>query len=72
MSNYQELLQQAKNLSAEEQLKLVGELISVVRNRVIDKSKKRSILDLEGLGKEIWQGIDAQEYVNQERGKCNG
>ncbi|MBO1048127.1 hypothetical protein VB711_13290 [Cronbergia sp. UHCC 0137] len=72
MSNYQELLQQAKNLSAEEQLKLVAELISVVRNRVIDKSKKRSILDLEGLGKEIWQGIDAQEYVNQERGKCNG
>jgi hypothetical protein len=72
MSNYQELLQQAKNLTAEEQLKLVAELISVVRNRVIDKSKKRSILDLEGLGKEIWQGIDAQEYVNQERGKCNG
>jgi|694.fasta_scaffold88190_1 hypothetical protein len=72
MSNYQELLQQAKNLTAEEQLKLVAELISVVRNRVMDKSKKRSILDLEGLGKEIWQGIDAQEYVNQERGKCNG
>lgn len=72
MSNYQELLQQAKNLTAEEQLKLVAELISVIRNRVIDKSKKRSILDLEGLGKEIWQGIDAQEYVNQERGKCNG
>jgi len=72
MSNYQELLEQAKNLTAEEQLKLVAELISVVRNRVIDKSKKRSILDLEGLGKEIWQGIDAQEYVNQERGKCNG
>jgi hypothetical protein len=66
------LLQQAKNLNAEEQLKLVAELISVIRNRVIDKSKKRSILDLEGLGKEIWQGIDAQEYVNQERGKCNG
>ena len=72
MSNYQELLEQAKNLTAEEQLKLVAELILVVRNRVIDKSKKRSILDLEGLGKEIWQGIDAQEYVNQERGKCNG
>jgi hypothetical protein len=72
MSNYQELLQQAKTLTAEEQLKLVAELISVVRNRVMDKSKKRSILDLEGLGKEIWQGIDAQEYVNQERGKCNG
>ena len=29
--------------------------------------KKRSIMELQGLGKEIWQGMDAQEYVNQER-----
>ena len=28
---------------------------------------KRSILGLKGLGKEIWEGTDAQEYVNQER-----
>ena len=25
---------------------------------------KRSILELRGLGKEIWQGIDAQTYVD--------
>ncbi|MDT7542365.1 MAG: hypothetical protein QOE33_2269 [Acidobacteriota bacterium] len=28
---------------------------------------KRSILELGGLGKEIWEGIDAQEYVNELR-----
>ena len=28
---------------------------------------KRSLSELRGLGKEIWQGIDAQEYVNQLR-----
>ncbi len=33
---------------------------------------KRSILELEGLGKEIWNGIDAGEYVNQERDSWNG
>lgn len=33
---------------------------------------KRSILELRGLGKEIWNGIDAQEYVNQERDLWNG
>jgi hypothetical protein len=27
----------------------------------------RSITELRGLGKEIWQGQDAQEYVDQER-----
>ena len=25
------------------------------------------LTDLKGLGKEIWQGIDAQEYINQLR-----
>ena len=28
---------------------------------------KRSLLELEGLGAEIWEGVDAQEYVNQLR-----
>lgn len=29
--------------------------------------RKRSITELRGLGKEIWTGIDAQEYINQQR-----
>jgi hypothetical protein len=28
---------------------------------------KHSIRELHGLGKEIWEGIDAQEYVNKLR-----
>ena len=28
---------------------------------------QRSIMELHGLGKEIWEGIDAQEYVNELR-----
>jgi hypothetical protein len=33
----------------------------------IENRQKRSLLELEGLGAEIWQGIDAQEYVNKLR-----
>jgi hypothetical protein len=33
---------------------------------------KHSILELEGLGKAIWQGIDAQQYVDQERDSWTG
>jgi hypothetical protein len=29
--------------------------------------RKRSLLELRGLGKEIWEGIDPVEYVAQER-----
>ena len=33
---------------------------------------KHSILELRGLGKEVWKDIDAQEYVNQERTAWHG
>jgi len=33
---------------------------------------RRSITELRGLGKDVWQGIDAQEYVNQERDAWDG
>jgi hypothetical protein len=32
-----------------------------------DKSQQRSILELRGLGAEIWQGVDAQQYVDELR-----
>lgn len=31
------------------------------------ESQTRSLLELEGLGAEIWQGMDAQRYVNELR-----
>jgi hypothetical protein len=32
-----------------------------------DEQHERSIMELHGLGAEIWQGIDAQQYVNEQR-----
>lgn len=34
--------------------------------------KKRSILELEGKGQEIWEGIDAQDHVDRERNSWIG
>jgi hypothetical protein len=28
---------------------------------------RRSVLELEGLGEEIWQGVDVEEYLRKER-----
>ena len=73
MSNYQELLQKAKSLTPEEQLKLVEDLSILIRQQLkMTPKPKRSILEVRGLGKEIWGNIDAQEYVNQERDSWNG
>ena len=54
-----------KLLTSHEQLKLV-ELIArkMARSKDAVKRPKRSIMELHGLGAEIWEGIDAQEYVS--------
>ncbi len=56
-----------KPLSAAERLELVESVVHDLGAEVSPQSKKRSILGLAGLGKEIWAGIDAQEYVNSLR-----
>jgi len=66
MSDYRQILTQVLTLTPEEQIQLVSELLPHIHRQVIPKPK-RSILELEGLGKQIWNHIDAQEYVNQER-----
>ncbi|HEY9864274.1 MAG TPA: hypothetical protein V6D21_08885 [Candidatus Obscuribacterales bacterium] len=69
MSTYSSVLTEVLRLTPDEQLRLISELLVYVRHRFQPKPK-RSILELEGLGEEIWHGIDAQEYreilLNQE------
>lgn len=58
--------QLALSLSREDQLRLIQELTANLEMTGTARSKA-SVLELGGLGKEIWEGIDAQEYVNRER-----
>ena len=62
----EELAQLVAELNPEEQMVLVELLRLLIDNR---KGEKHSIMELRGLGKEIWEGIDAQEYVDELRGK---
>jgi hypothetical protein len=43
-----------------------------VSDAVPPERGKRSILELDGLGREIWRGVDAQTYVDRERDSWNG
>lgn len=54
-------------LSMDEQLKLIKVLSSALQKSTGKKKTKDSIMALEGLGAEVWKGIDAQEYVRNER-----
>ncbi len=68
---YHEVLSRVQHLTPTDQLRLLDELATLVRRQATARTR-RSILELQGLGKEIWQGIDAQEYVNRERASWNG
>ena len=69
--SYESALQMASSLSRDEQLRLIQEL-AVQAGQGADSEPEHSIMELRGLGKEIWEEIDAQEYVNQERASWNG
>jgi hypothetical protein len=68
---YENVLQSVESLSRAEQLRLIADLAEHLRTQPA-AGRRRSILELQGLGKEIWQGIDAQEYVDRERAAWNG
>lgn len=71
---YESILQLAGSLSREEKLRLIRELTARTESskEKTGPEKNRSIVELSGLGAEIWNGIDAQEYVRSERASWNG
>jgi len=62
-----EILQQAKTLSGQERKELVKLLVDSLDVPEAVPRQQRRLSELRGLGKDIWEGIDAQEYVDQLR-----
>ncbi len=61
-----QIVEQARTLSVEERRELVKRLVDTLGEDGATE-EKHSLLELAGLGKEIWEGIDAQEYIDQLR-----
>ena len=71
VKTYQEVLSQVERLSPDDQLRLVEQLSGKLR-REMATTKAHRITELKGLGKEIWEEIDVQQYIDQERDSWNG
>lgn len=56
-----------ERLSPEDQLKLVEKLARQLRKTGIAVKKELDWKNLYGLGKGVWKGEDAQDYVNRLR-----
>lgn len=60
------IYKEISQLTSNEKIILLSKLVSEI-STCIDSARKVNIYDIKGVGKEIWKGIDAQEYVNKER-----
>ena len=63
---YRKLLDEVERLTQTDQLRLLEQIAVLIRRKAPGKPR-RSIMELQGLGKETWQDIDAQKYVDEER-----
>jgi plasmid stability protein len=45
----------------------VAQQVAQILSEALEAPKELSILELRGLGKEIWEGVDAAEYIRRER-----
>ncbi len=73
MSNYTyyEILSRIQSLTPEDQLKLLEDLVAIIRQQA-RAEPRHSVLEFEGVGQEAWKGINVQEYIDQERESWNG
>lgn len=71
-TSYYEILNQVHRLTPDEQRRLLEELAAIVRRNPVERPRRHSILELEGLGEEVWRGIDAKKYVDEERDSWDG
>ncbi len=67
------VLDYARQLTHAEQLRLLEDLAALIRQQAaVSEEPLHSLLELEGLGAEVWKGIDPQEYIEEERKSWRG
>jgi hypothetical protein len=61
------ILEEIRMLSLDERKQLMKLMVDMLSETPQTPSQKHSLRELRGLGKEIWEGIDAQDYIDQQR-----
>lgn len=62
---YEQIATEIQLLSKEQRKKLIALIVDSLT--VDEPEEKHSLLELEGLGAELWEGIDPQKYVDELR-----
>jgi hypothetical protein len=65
-TNTETIYKEISQLASNEKMILLSKLMLEI-SVYIERDRKVNIYDIKGIGKEVWEGIDAQAYVNKER-----
>jgi len=68
---YEQAKRSIEALGRADQLRLIAELVGRLSGE-LGCRPRRSLLELQGLGKGVWLGVDVDEYVRRERSSWNG
>ena len=68
---YHEAKRSVQALGPADQLRLIAELVGQLSGE-LQCQPGRSLLELQGLGKSLWQEVNFDEYLRRERSSWNG
>ena len=68
---YYDLLDRINRLSRSERLRLLKAL-AISLEEGPEERPRPNLMDLEGLGKELWSDVDVDTYIDKERASWNG
>lgn len=64
---FEDYVKGIERLRPDEQLNLIEIISARLKTNLRRKKVRHSVMELDGLGAQIWKGVDAQQYVNKER-----
>jgi len=68
IKNLPDALHEKLKARARRERRSVAQEVTFLLSAVLDTPPPLSIMELQGLGKELWQGVDAAAHVESERG----
>ena len=68
IKNLPDALYRKLQARAKRERRSVAQEVTQILSLALDAPKPRSILELQGLGKELWEGVEAAAHVDRERG----
>lgn len=67
IKNFPDPLYKKLRARAKRQNRSVAQEVTRILATAVEEQEELSIMDLQGLGKELWAGIDVAKYLDEER-----